>query len=232
MAKQLESHQKGESVLSVESASPAPAAGEPDANFARLASDVQVDTAARNLRGRGFGVQVVVNSEEAKKAVLALIPPGSEVLDGTSRTLEETGIQKALADRTDIHLLKARIRAMDRKTQADEIRRLSQAPGIAVGSVHAITEEGEVIAASATGSQLGPYAYGAGRVILVVGTQKIVPTLAEGLDRLERYSLPLEDARARQAYGVASSINRLLVFRRENQPGRTTLILVKQKLGF
>ena len=86
--------------------------------------------------------------------------------------------------------------------------------------------------ASATGTQIGPFAFGAGRVIWVVGTQKIVSTFAEGMDRVERYSFPLEDARARKAYGFPSSINRILVFRRENQPGRTTMIVVKQKLGF
>ncbi len=185
-----------------------------------------------HLREHGFEVVVVETAEEARRELLKRIPAGSEVFDGTSRTLEETGIVKALGERSDITLLKPRLRAMDRRTQGDEMRRLSQAPGVMVGSIHALTEDGQVLVASATGSQIGPYAFGAGRVIWVAGAQKIVPTLEDGLGRLEHHSLPLEDARAHEAYGVGSAINRILIFRREDQPGRTTLILVKQKLGF
>lgn len=213
------------------SASP-PTYGAPDPKYARLASDAQVDRAARRLREHGFEVVVVANGEEARRELLARVPPGSEVLDETSRTLEETGIVEALSQRSDISLLKPQLRAMDRTTQADEIRRRSQAPGVALGSVHAITEDGQVLVASATGGQLGPYAFGATRVIWVAGTQKIVPTLSDGIDRLEHYALPLEDARAHVAYGVGSALNRILVFRGEDRPGRTTLLLVKQKLGF
>jgi L-lactate utilization protein LutC len=193
------------------SASP-PTPGAPDPRYARLPTDAQVEATAKNLRARGFDVAVVTSSEDARREVLSRIPAGSAVFDGASRTLEETGILKALAERPDITLIKPRLAAMDRKTQADEIRRLSQAPGVAIGSVHAITEDGEVIVASATGVQIGPYAYGAGRVVWVVGTQKIVPNFTEGLNRVERYSLPLEDVRARKAYGVGSSINRILIF--------------------
>lgn len=210
----------------------APAYGAPDPKYAHLAPDAQVDHAAKQLREHGFEVVVVADGAEAQREVLSRLPPGSEVLDETSRTLEETGILEALSERSDISLLKPKLRAMDRSKQGDEIRRRSQAPGVALGSVHAITEDGQVLVASATGGQLGPYAFGAARVIWVAGTQKIVPRLADGLDRLEHYALPLEDARARVAYGVGSALNRILIFRTEDQPGRTTLILVKQKLGF
>ncbi len=232
MAEKQIVHEAGGAVRSVANASSSPRLAEPDPKFARLATDAQVETVARRLRERGIEAVVVTDPEDARREVLARIPAGSEVFDATSRTLEDTGILAALAARSDITLLKPRIRAMDRKTQGDEIRRISQAPGIAIGSVHAVTEDGEVIMASATGTQIGPFAFGAGRVIWVVGTQKIVSTFAEGMDRVERYSFPLEDARARKAYGFPSSINRILVFRRENQPGRTTMIVVKQKLGF
>lgn len=214
------------------SASSIPTPGAPDPKYAQLASDAQLESAAKRLEARGFEVIVVASSEDARREVLARIPSGSEVYSGASQTLEETGILKALAEREDVNLLRPRLLKMDRKTQAAEIRRLSQAPEVMIGSVGAVTEDGEVIVASATGSQLGPYAAGAGRVIWVVGAQKIVPTFAEGLNRLERYSLPLEDARARVAYGQGSYITRILIFRREHQPGRTTMILVKQKLGF
>ena len=121
---------------------------------------------------------------------------------------------------------------MDRTTQADEIRRLSSAPDVMLGSVHAVTETGSLVAASMSGSQLGPYATGAGRVILVVGTQKIVPNLEEGLRRIDEYAFPLEDARAQAAYGIHSGVNKVLVINREFMPGRITVVLVDEVLGF
>ena len=121
---------------------------------------------------------------------------------------------------------------MDRATQGDEIRRLTASPDVMLGSVHAVTESGALIAASMSGSQLGPYAGGAGRVILVVGTQKIVADLEEGLRRIQDYVYPLEDARAQAAYGVHSGVNKVLIVNREAAPGRVTVVLVDEAIGF
>jgi len=121
---------------------------------------------------------------------------------------------------------------MDRKTESDDIRRLGAAPDVMLGSVHAVTETGSLLTASMSGSQLGPYSSGAGRVILVVGTQKIVPDLEEGLQRIDEYSYTLEDARAQAAYGIRSAVNKILVINREIVPGRITVVLVDEVLGF
>jgi len=101
-----------------------------------------------------------------------------------------------------------------------------------LGSVNAITETGALVAASAGGRQLGPYASGAGRVILVVGTQKIVSNLDEALRRIDDYVFPLEDSRAEAAYGVHSGVNKVLIVNRELTPGRITVVLVDEALGF
>src|SRR2546426_2895492 len=125
-----------------------------------------------------------------------------------------------------------RIWSMNRETEADEIRRLGAAPDVMLGSVHAVTETGSLLAGSMSGSQLGPYVSGAGRVILVVGTQKIVSDLEEGLLRINEYAYRLEDARAQAAYGVRSAVNKILVINREISPGRITVVLVDEVLGF
>jgi L-lactate utilization protein LutC len=184
------------------------------------------------LRKRGFEVVLVESLEDARREALRRIPDGASVLDAASRSLEETGILAALASDPRSTLLKPKLRAMDRTTQAAEIRRLSQSPDVVIGSVHAVTEDGEVLVASATGNQIGPYSFGAGRVIWVVGAQKIVPTLADGIERIEQYSLPLESARARVAYGRDSLIARILILRQDQPAGRTAVILVEQPLGF
>ena len=121
---------------------------------------------------------------------------------------------------------------MDRATQADEIRRVSASPAVMLGSVHAVTETGSLLTASMGGSQLGPYVSGAGRVILVVGTQKIVSDLDEGLRRINEYSFPLEDARIEAAYGIHSRVNKVLIINGEITPGRITVVFVDEALGF
>ena len=130
------------------------------------------------------------NAAEAKRIVLGLIPDGSQVHHGASLSLDVSGITDEIDKSGRYEPLRPRIWSMDRQTQADEIRRLSSAPDVMLGSVHAVTETGSLLAASMSGSQLGPYVTGAGRVILVVGTQKIVSDLEEGLRRINEYAFP------------------------------------------
>jgi L-lactate utilization protein LutC len=200
--------------------------------FGTLASEPSVERAAAALEGHGITVIRATDAAEAKRVVLGLIPDGSQVNHGASATLDATGITDELEKSGRYDALRPQIWGMDRATQADQIRRLSAAPDVMLGSVHAITETGSLIAASSSGSQLGPYVSGAGKVILVAGTQKIMSDVDEGLRRLEEYALPLEDARAQAAYGVHSGINKVLVINSEITPGRLTVVLVDEVLGF
>jgi hypothetical protein len=119
-----------------------------------------------------------------------------------------------------------------RHTEADEIRRLRASPDVVVGSVHAVTETGSLVAASGSGSQLPAYAGGAGRAIWVVGAQKVVPDLSTALRRVEDHCLPLESARAQAVYGWPSAINRMLILNAEAYPGRATVLLLREAIGF
>ena len=200
--------------------------------FGTVADDAQVILTAVALEANGIEVLRAADSAEAKRIVLGLIRDGSQVHHGASESLEASGITDEIEKSGRYEPLRPRIWSMDRTTQADEIRRLSSAPDVMLGSVHAVTETGSLVAASMSGSQLGPYATGAGRVILVVGTQKIVPNLEEGLRRIDEYAFPLEDARAQAAYGIHSGVNKVLVINREFMPGRITVVLVDEVLGF
>jgi hypothetical protein len=200
--------------------------------FGTLADDARVRRTAVALEANGIGVLRAADAAEAKRIVLGLIPDGSQVHHGASQSLEESGIAEEIEKSGRYEPLRPRIWSMDRKTQADEIRRLTSAPDVMLGSVHAVTESGLLLAVSASGSQLGPYATGAGRVILVVGTQKIVSDLEEGLRRINEYVFPLEDARAQAAYGVHSGVNKVLIINRELVPGRITVVFVDEVLGF
>jgi len=200
--------------------------------FATLADEDRVRRTALALERNGITVLRAADAADAKRIVLGLIPPGSQVHHGASQTLEATGIEAELDQSGRYEPVRPTIWSMDRATQADEIRRLGASPDVMLGSVHAVTEGGSLITASMGGGQLGPYASGAGRVILVVGTQKIVSDLDEGLRRIDEYAFPLEDARAQAAYGVHSGVNKVLIINREINPGRITVVLVDEVLGF
>jgi hypothetical protein len=200
--------------------------------FGTVADDARVKRATAALQANGIKVLRAASAAEARQMVLDLIPQGSQVHHGASQSLEVSGIIDAIDKSGRYEHLRPRLYSMDRKTQADEIRRLSAAPDVMLGSVHAVTETGSLITASAGGSQLGPYAGGARRVILVVGTQKIVSDLEEGLRRVNDYAFALEDARAQLAYGIHSAVNKILIINREVVPGRITVVFVDEVLGF
>ena len=208
----------------------------PDGSLTRRwgtrADDLRVKRTMAALEANGITVFRAPDAAAAKRIVLELIPDASPVHQGASQTLDVLGITYEIEKSGRYAALRPRIWSMDRETEANEIRRLGAAPEIMLGSVHAVTETGSLLAASMSGSQLGPYASGAGRVILVVGTQKIVPDLEEGLQRIDEYSYTLEDARAQAAYGIRSAVNKILVINREIIPGRITVVLVDEVLGF
>jgi L-lactate utilization protein LutC len=204
----------------------------PDARYNALASDASLERTARRLDENGMTAHIVENGADAHSLALQLIPDGAEVFTSTSRTLEETGLVAAIDTSTRLRSVRAALRDKDLATQGREIKAMRWAPVVVIGSVHAITEEGKVVVASASGSQLAPYVYAAGKVIWVIGSQKIVPDLDEAMRRVEEHALPLEDARAQTAYGQGSFIGKVLIFHREYVPERINVILVKEKLGF
>ncbi|HEY8817555.1 MAG TPA: LUD domain-containing protein [Candidatus Limnocylindrales bacterium] len=200
--------------------------------FGTVADEARVERAAAALEANGISALRAADKAEAKRVVLGLIPDGAQVYHGASKTLEATGITEAIETSGRYDPVRPRIWSMDRQTQGDEIRRLTSSPDVMLGSVHAVTETGSLVTASMGGSQLGPYVSGAGRVILVVGSQKIVSDLDEAMRRVYDYAYPLEDARAQAEYGIHSGVNKLLVIDREITPGRITVVLVDEVLGF
>jgi LUD domain len=204
----------------------------PNKEFANLAADEQIQRAAGALEANSIHTLVAENGEEAKRLFFELLPDGAEIFLGASVTLEQLGIKAEIDKSGRFDALRPRMMAMNRETQAKEIRKLGASPDFAAGSVQAITEDGHVLIASNTGSQLGPYAYGAGKVIWVAGSQKIVKDINEGLRRIEEYCYPLEEEHMQQLYKIGTHLSKLMIVNRELRPGRVTMIIVKEKLGF
>lgn len=204
----------------------------PNLAYAKLASDEQIARTVKALELNGLQAVVVENGLQAREKIAELLPAGAEVFISSSTTLNVLGIAEDVDQSGRYDSVRAKLSKLDRQTQGREMDKLGATPEYVLGSVHALTETGSAIIASATGSQLGPYVSGAAKVIWVVGSQKIVPNLEEGFKRVEEYSLALENVRALKAYGMRSSINKLLVINREFLPGRITVVIVKENVGF
>ena len=202
------------------------------AEFAQLSSTDRIAAVAEALEQNGIRTFVVQSGDEARQMVASLIPQGAGVFNNTSRTLESIGVADDIERSGRYEPLRVRLFQMDREMQAREMRTIASSPDYVVGSVHAVTEAGSLLIASASGSQLGPIASGAEHVIFVIGGQKIVADLETGIRRIFEYSLPLEDRRAREAYGVSSGVNNILIINNEVAADRITAILVHEVLGF
>ncbi|WP_426595122.1 LUD domain-containing protein [Cellulomonas sp. McL0617] len=203
-----------------------------DLSFTAPASPDRLERTAAALSAHGFTVEIIDDASAARARVAELVPRGATVFTGASETLRLSGIEADLNAGGLYAAVRPVVLAMDRRTEADAIRRLLASPDVAVGSVAAVTETGALVIASASGSQLPAYAGGAAQAIWVVGAQKVVPDLATALRRVEEHALPLESARAQHAYGQPSAVNRLLILNAEWIPGRGTVLLLREAIGF
>ncbi len=200
--------------------------------FADPAPVPRLERAAAELTAHGFTVEILDDAAAARTRIKDLIPESASVFTGASETLRLSGIEEDINGSGRYDAIRTRGLAMDRATQMDETWWLMSTPDVIVGSVHAVTETGSLVVASASGSQLPGYAGGAARAIWIAGAQKVVPDLSTALRRVEDHCLPLESARAQAVYGQPSAINRLLILNAEPRPGRGTVLLLREAIGF
>ena len=202
-----------------------------DQSFEKPASEESIQRAATALRAHNFTVEVVDTAAQARAYVNSVLPKDQSILTASSETLRLSGLLDDINRSGKFNAIMPQLEKMDRNTQRTEMRRLSASPDVVVGSVHAITEDGKVVAASASGSQLGPYASSAGKVIWIVGSQKVVSDLDTAMARVQLYAYPKEDIRAREKYGMPSALLKVLtVF--GDWPGRSTIVIVRDPIGF
>jgi hypothetical protein len=191
----------------------------------------RLERVAAALTGKNFAAEILDDAAAARTRIKDLIPEGAIVFTGASETLRLSGIEQDVNKSGRYDSLKSRP-PMDRATQRNEIWAALSTPDVLVGSVAAVTETGSLVVASASGSQLPGYAGAAARVIWVVGAQKVVPDLSAALRRVEEHCLPLESERAMRVYGRPSAINRVLILNAEPEPGRGTVLLLREAIGF
>ncbi|WP_435334929.1 lactate utilization protein [Haloarchaeobius sp. TZWWS8] len=204
-----------------------------DESHDQLPDDETVEETVENLEARGFDVVLVDSAEEALDAVKDQIPADVSVMNGHSTTLEEIGFVEYLNEGDHgWENLAGQVWSIDDDEERHAFRRNAQTADYFLGSVNAIARTGELVAADASGSRIGAYPFAAGNLVLVSGVNKITDDLSAALDRLEEFVFPLEDARAQEAYGQGSVVAKQLVYRHETEEGRTTLVLVRDDLGY
>jgi L-lactate utilization protein LutB len=204
-----------------------------DAELDSEADDGAIEEAVENLEANGFDVVVVDTAEEALETVQSQVPSGASVMNGHSTTLEEIGFVEYLSDGDhDWESLPDQIWSIDDDAERQAARREAQTADYFLGGINAIAQTGELVAADRSGSRIGAYPFAASNVVIVSGVNKIVPTLEDALDRLESVAYPLENERAKEAYGVESAVAKQLIFRQELEEGRTTVVLVREQLGY
>jgi hypothetical protein len=199
--------------------------------FTALADHRALAETVEALVGRGFGVEIVDDLDAAREAVLARIPVGSSVMTNQSVTLQETGIAEAIDGSDRYDSARVRLSALEPATQFQQMKAIFVHPDFALGSVHAVTRDGVLVIASALGSQLAAYSWGAAKVILVVGAQKVVPDLDSARERIYQHCLELEHVRALEAYGQRSRVGKILEIHEED-PGRIHVVLIRTAVGF
>lgn len=204
-----------------------------DASLDDLPDADTIDETVANLEANGFEVVVVDSAEDALETIQSHIPAGASVMNGHSTTLEEVGFTEYLSeDDHEWESLPDEIWSIEDDTERQAARRESQTADYFLGSVNSISQTGELVAADRSGSRIGAYPFAASNVIIVSGVNKIVDDLEAALDRLETVAYPLENERAKDAYGVESAIAKQLIFRQELEEGRTTVVLVRDQLGY
>lgn len=204
-------------------------------NYKSLADSQTLSRTVAALTKKGYGVITVKNTHDALQALIRHIPAGASVTNGASVTLEQIGYKEYLSKGEHAWIdLHAKINGESDAQKRAQIRRESVLSDYYIGSVHALTENGEAIIASNTGSQLPHIAFTSTHIIFVVSTKKIVSNIEDGMDRLEHHVVPLEDAHMQELYHVGTAPNKILIVNGENPMiGRTiTYILVEDDLGF
>ncbi|MEK6834925.1 MAG: lactate utilization protein [Nanoarchaeota archaeon] len=201
--------------------------------YEELINDNELKEVVNNIENRGINVILVNTRTEALEKIKELIPKNSEISNGGSTTLSEIGFLDYLKANEHgwINLNEEVLKEKDSKKQTD-LRRKSVTSEYFLGSINAIAKTGELVACDATGSRVTAYPFAAKNLILVSGINKITSSLEDAIKRVREYVYPLENERAKKAYGFGSTIGKWVIIEREIFKGRTTLILVKEKLGF
>ncbi len=201
-----------------------------DETFAQVAGDDSIHRAAEGLSGRGYTTHVVDTVAEARALIRDLLPRDKAIFTANSESVRLSGLVADIDEGDEFVSVRTQLSGLDPADIRGQIT-MGAVPDVIVGSVHAVTEDGVLVVTSFSGSQLGPYAAGAEKVIYLVGGQKVVPDLDTAMRRLRAHCLPMVRNVMRER-GLDSFIGKTLILEREFLDDRATVVLVKEAIGF
>ena len=195
----------------------------------QIPAEQNISETIKAIETRGVIVLRVQDGVHALSTLKEIIPPGAEVMSGSSTTLIEIGFQQLIEsgehEWNDLHKV---VISENNVQKRNEIRRKSVIADYFLSGVNAIAASGELVSCDASGSRVGAWPFAAKNLVLVSGVNKIVPTL----QRIREYAYPLEDVRSRKVNGFPSQIGKCVILAGERQKGRINLILINERLGY
>jgi len=204
--------------------------------FSTIPSDQVIDETIKALEQNDFHAQVVPDMQSAKEVALALLPKGAEVFAVTSKTLEATGLKDIIDESGQYTSVRKELLELAEQPDTEKKRKqVGSTPDYVIGSAHALTQDGKILVASGTGSQLAAEVYGAEHVIYVVGAQKIVRDMQDGIERIETHTVPLESKRIQEVYNnkdAQTNFSRLFIYNKNSYNRDVQIIIIKENVGF
>lgn len=197
------------------------------------------------LQRRGMDLVYCADGTAAREFLLSRIPAGATVMNGGSTTLDQIGVLAALAD-GPYQYLRPPLKAIDNSGERTRARWRATTADYFFGGINAITESGEILNADGSGTRVAAYAYGAGRVFLVAGINKLVPDLASAFDRLRNTAAVGECRRLDvntpcavtgrcdndACRGPDRQCGKILIIENEKIPGRICVVMIGAALGY
>jgi hypothetical protein len=199
----------------------------------------------RELARRGIDFVYCPDKDAALSLLLSRIPAGATVMNGGSTTLRQIGFLAAL-ETGPYDWLRPKVAAIADSEERVRARRRAGTADYFVGGINAITASGEILNADGGGNRVAAYAYGAGKLLLVAGVNKIVPDLAAAFERL-RNRAAVEECRHLGAdtpcartgrcdndacRGSDRQCGKVLIIENERIPGRICVVMIGAALGY
>jgi hypothetical protein len=191
--------------------------------------DSRIEHTALRLERNNIRAFIAPNIATAKKQLIAITPSQSEIFP---LALNSMGVIQEFSVSEHSPLSDAETTTFAPNHHKGNPLQNNETSGYMIGGVHAVTENEGLLIFSITGAQLVRYVSGEVHAIWIVGAQKIVSTMEEGLTRVAKYTLPPKGAPAFLNDRRSPGAHKPLIVYKEFVPGRSTVILVKEQTGF
>jgi L-lactate utilization protein LutB len=199
----------------------------------------------KNLERNDFEVFIARNSAEARELVLKKILPevrAKKISYGDSLTVRSTGIFEILTNDPDLEFIEVFPTDASPDEEA-QLRRDALQSDLFFSGTNAVTEEGQLVNLDSLGNRVAGITFGPKHVVIMVGRNKIVPTLDDAIDRVKNIAAPANARRKNKNTPCAttgecedcSSADRICniwtITEKSKPVGRIRIVIIDEDLG-